>query len=106
MVRMRETDDPSRAPMAHAVAPQTKEQGRHHTDESLLQKAVREAVVKAGLTKIERNQQKIKGFTQLWQPFPRRVIRTGNQNSASYADQSNYCSAMYLAGKLISSLPI
>ena len=29
----------------------TKEQGRHHTDESLVQKAVREAVAKAGLTK-------------------------------------------------------
>ncbi|BFU95772.1 MAG: integron integrase [Nitrospira sp.] len=29
----------------------TKEQGRHHIDESLVQKAVREAVVKAGLTK-------------------------------------------------------
>jgi hypothetical protein len=73
MVRMRETDDPSRAPMAHAVAPPTKEQGRHPTDESLIQKAVREAVVKAGLTKIERNQQKIKGLTQLWEPFPRRL---------------------------------
>jgi integron integrase len=33
------------------VNPQTKEQGRHHTDESLVQKAVRDAVVKAGLTK-------------------------------------------------------
>jgi integrase len=33
------------------VNPQTKEQGRHHTDESLVQKAVREAVIKAGLTK-------------------------------------------------------
>lgn len=33
------------------VNPQTKEQGRHHTDESLVQKAVRYAVVKAGLTK-------------------------------------------------------
>jgi integron integrase len=31
--------------------PHTKEQGRHHTDESLVQKAVREAVIKAGLTK-------------------------------------------------------
>ena len=30
---------------------QTKEQGRHHLDESLVQKAVREAVVMAGLTK-------------------------------------------------------
>ena len=29
----------------------TKEQGRHHIDESLVQKAVREAVAKAGLTK-------------------------------------------------------
>jgi integron integrase len=29
----------------------TKEQGRHHVDESLIQKAVREAVVKVGLTK-------------------------------------------------------
>ena len=29
----------------------TKEQGRHHLDESLVQKAVREAVAKAGLTK-------------------------------------------------------
>jgi len=35
----------------HWVNPQTKEQGRHHTDESLVQKAVREAVIKAGLTK-------------------------------------------------------
>ncbi|MFH0990087.1 MAG: hypothetical protein V1799_08740, partial [bacterium] len=33
------------------VNPQTKEQGRHHTDESLVQKAMRDAVVKAGLTK-------------------------------------------------------
>ena len=33
------------------VNPQTKEQGRHHTDESLVQRAVRDAVVKAGLTK-------------------------------------------------------
>jgi integron integrase len=31
--------------------PQTGEQGRHHVDESLVQKAVRNAVVKAGLTK-------------------------------------------------------
>jgi integrase len=31
--------------------PQTKQQGRHHIDESLVQKAVREAVAKAGLTK-------------------------------------------------------
>jgi len=30
---------------------QTKEQGRHHVDESLVQKAVRDAVAKAGLTK-------------------------------------------------------
>ena len=29
----------------------TKQQGRHHFDESLVQKAVRGAVVKAGLTK-------------------------------------------------------
>ena len=33
------------------IDPQTKEQGRHHIDESLVQKAVRDAVVKAGLTK-------------------------------------------------------
>jgi len=31
--------------------PQTKEQGRHPIDESLVQKAVRDAVAKAGLTK-------------------------------------------------------
>jgi integrase len=31
--------------------PQTKQQGRHHTDESLVQKAMRDAVAKAGLTK-------------------------------------------------------
>ena len=31
--------------------PKTKDQGRHHIDESLVQKAVRDAVVKAGLTK-------------------------------------------------------
>jgi integrase len=31
--------------------PQTKEEGRHHIDESLVQKAVREAVAKAGLAK-------------------------------------------------------
>jgi len=31
--------------------PKTKEQGRHHIDESLVQKAVRDAVVTAGLTK-------------------------------------------------------
>jgi len=30
---------------------QTKQQGRHHTDESLIQKAVRDAVSRAGLTK-------------------------------------------------------
>lgn len=33
------------------INPRTKEQGRHHVDESLLQKAVRDAVSKAGLTK-------------------------------------------------------
>ena len=33
------------------INPQTKEQGRHHVDESLVQKAVRDAVAKAGLTK-------------------------------------------------------
>jgi len=31
--------------------PETKEQGRHHVDESLVQKAVRAAVARAGLTK-------------------------------------------------------
>ena len=31
--------------------PQTREQGRHHIDESLIQKAVRDAVSRAGLTK-------------------------------------------------------
>jgi len=31
--------------------PRTGEQGRHHTDESLVQKAVKDAVIKAGLTK-------------------------------------------------------
>jgi len=31
--------------------PKTGEEGRHHTDESLVQKAVKEAVTKAGLTK-------------------------------------------------------
>ena len=31
--------------------PKTKEQGRHHIDESLVQKAVRDAVAKTGLTK-------------------------------------------------------
>jgi len=33
------------------INPQTKQQGRHHTDESLIQKAVRDAVSRAGLTK-------------------------------------------------------
>ncbi len=33
------------------INPETKEQGRHHVDESLVQKAVRDAVTKAGLTK-------------------------------------------------------
>jgi len=33
------------------INPQTKEQGRHHSDESLVQKSVRDAVIKAGLTK-------------------------------------------------------
>jgi len=33
------------------INPKTKEQGRHHIDESLVQKAVRDAVAKAGLTK-------------------------------------------------------
>lgn len=33
------------------INPQKKNQGRHHMDESLIQKAVRDAVVKAGLTK-------------------------------------------------------
>ena len=33
------------------INPKTKEQGRHHVDESLVQKAVRDAVAKAGLTK-------------------------------------------------------
>lgn len=33
------------------INPTTKEQGRHHIDESLVQKAVRDAVTRAGLTK-------------------------------------------------------
>ena len=33
------------------INPQSKEQGRHHIDESLVQKAVRDAIAKAGLTK-------------------------------------------------------
>ena len=33
------------------INPQTKEQARHHIDESLVQKSVRDAVAKAGLTK-------------------------------------------------------
>ena len=33
------------------INPKTREQGRHHIDESLVQKAVRDAVAKAGLTK-------------------------------------------------------
>ncbi|MEX2490414.1 MAG: tyrosine-type recombinase/integrase [Nitrospirales bacterium] len=33
------------------INPKTKEEGRHHLDESLVQKAVREAVAKAWLTK-------------------------------------------------------
>jgi site-specific recombinase XerD len=33
------------------INPETKEQGRHHIDESLIQRAVREAVSMAGLTK-------------------------------------------------------
>jgi integron integrase len=33
------------------INPKTKEQGRHHIDESLVQKAVRDAVMGAGLTK-------------------------------------------------------
>ncbi len=33
------------------INPTTKEQGRHHVDESLVQKAVRDAVTRAGLTK-------------------------------------------------------
>jgi site-specific recombinase XerD len=33
------------------IKPETKEQGRHHIDESLVQRAVREAVSMAGLTK-------------------------------------------------------
>jgi len=40
----------------------------------------------------ERNLQKIKGLARLWQTIPRRVIRTGNQSSAWYADQANHCS--------------
>jgi hypothetical protein len=31
-----------------------------------------------------------KGLARLRQEIPRRVIRAGNQNSAFYADQSNY----------------
>ncbi|PIU46133.1 MAG: integron integrase, partial [Ignavibacteriales bacterium CG07_land_8_20_14_0_80_59_12] len=33
------------------INPKTREQGRHHIDESLVQKAVRDAVAKAGLAK-------------------------------------------------------
>jgi integron integrase len=33
------------------INPQTREQGRHHVDESLVQKSVRDAVARAGLTK-------------------------------------------------------
>ncbi len=32
-------------------------------------------------------------LARLWQTIQRRVIRTGNQSSACYADQVNYCSA-------------
>lgn len=34
------------------INPTTKEQGRHHVDASLVQKAVRDAVTQAGLTKL------------------------------------------------------
>ena len=37
-----------------------------------------------------------KGSTRLRQEIPLRVILTENQNSASYANQSNYCSAARL----------
>ena len=41
---------------------------------------------------LDRQQQlDTKGITRLRQEIPRRVIWTGNKNSASYADQSNYC---------------
>lgn len=33
------------------INPTTKDQGRHHIDESLVQKSVRDAVTRAGLTK-------------------------------------------------------
>jgi integrase len=33
------------------INPRTKEQGRHHIDESLVQRAVRDAVIKEGLTR-------------------------------------------------------
>jgi hypothetical protein len=36
-----------------------------------------------------------KGVKRLRQEIPRRVIRPGNQSSASYADRSNYCYLPY-----------
>jgi hypothetical protein len=40
-------------------------------------------------------QLKAEGVTGLRQEIPRRVIRTENQNSASYTDQSNYSWASF-----------
>ena len=41
--------------------------------------------------KTERNLHNIEDLAHLSQTIQRRVIRTGNQSSAYYADQSNYC---------------
>jgi len=41
-------------------------------------------------TETERTRRKIQDSARLGQATPRRVIRAGNQNAASYAGQSNY----------------
>jgi integrase len=50
MLEVPQTDDLSSAPVTQAVAPQPAG-GRHHVDESIIQKAVACAVRKAGLSK-------------------------------------------------------
>ena len=45
-----------------------------------------------------------KALRRLRQEFPRRVIRTGNEDSAGYADQSNHCSAAVGSGTVMFAL--
>ena len=68
----------------------TGEEGRLHIDESLVQKAAKDAVAKAGLTK-RATCHTFRHSLQLTCSKQRRVRGLRRRNSASCADQSNHC---------------